>query len=529
MKNLYPLLLGALIIFTNSSSLLAQNEYDQDKDRLQEIGKPLPDNVTANCNRLLFKLACSDEVQGVDGAQNLSVQQYSIVRAPARRSNSLEEVEFKKKSSGNGLDCYPMMNPAAADEEEAIWKSISNNGVQQTSRSNDQRVSANESVSTSSSSSYATRSSVPNSNQRQAISNTITSEEVQRDNTIRALFSPTLDNFRYALLACPAATRFLINEEKNFSCIQSRESSSSDENKNKSENRKILTHLKALIAAQHSLAIAESIPELNEFALFQADPLSAERLKNILEFLTNSNGFRNEQNININGITTEVASFDRNLNQESAPKRQRRDEFSPNTSFFNRPLSLPPTPEVSKAIQAIPILRALIEGRNPLTGILLPEESCYQSAKILRALLVGVEALEEKVKNLSSQSPSIAMNFVAPEGEPSGVPYIFQALPSAASCSSSSSATAQMEQPANPIQIINTAGGEAGQGEKKLLLAAAGKPWTPQENERLIIGFDSGISIENLARNHQRTAVAIESRLIRLGKLAPRTERFGKK
>ncbi|HLB33741.1 MAG TPA: hypothetical protein VJK54_05850, partial [Chthoniobacterales bacterium] len=112
MKNLYPLLLGALITATNSSSLLAQNEYDQDKDRLQEIGKPLTDNVTANCNRLLFKLACSDEVQGVDGAQNLSVQQYSIVRAPERRSNSLEEVEFKKKSSGNSFDCYVMMDPA---------------------------------------------------------------------------------------------------------------------------------------------------------------------------------------------------------------------------------------------------------------------------------------------------------------------------------------------------------------------------------------------------------------------------------
>ncbi|HLB33130.1 MAG TPA: hypothetical protein VJK54_02730 [Chthoniobacterales bacterium] len=50
-------------------------------------------------NRLLSKLACSDEVQGVDGAQNLSVQTSSMVRAPERRSNSLEEVEFRKKSN----------------------------------------------------------------------------------------------------------------------------------------------------------------------------------------------------------------------------------------------------------------------------------------------------------------------------------------------------------------------------------------------------------------------------------------------
>ncbi len=37
----------------------------------------------------------------------------------------------------------------------------------------------------------------------------------------------------------------------------------------------------------------------------------------------------------------------------------------------------------------------LVAGKHPLTGEALPEESCYQSAKVLRALFAGIEALEK--------------------------------------------------------------------------------------------------------------------------------------
>ncbi|HLB33467.1 MAG TPA: hypothetical protein VJK54_04460, partial [Chthoniobacterales bacterium] len=50
-------------------------------------------------DRLLSKLAYADEVQDAHGAQNLSGQTYSMVRAPEQRSNSLVEVEFRKKSN----------------------------------------------------------------------------------------------------------------------------------------------------------------------------------------------------------------------------------------------------------------------------------------------------------------------------------------------------------------------------------------------------------------------------------------------
>ena len=45
--------------------------------------------------------------------------------------------------------------------------------------------------------------------------------------------------------------------------------------------------------------------------------------------------------------------------------------------------------------ESLSILRALAEGKDPLTGEELPDESCYQSAKVLRALLAGIEALEK--------------------------------------------------------------------------------------------------------------------------------------
>jgi hypothetical protein len=56
--------------------------------------------------------------------------------------------------------------------------------------------------------------------------------------------------------------------------------------------------------------------------------------------------------------------------------------------------------------EAIAILRMLADGKHPLTGEALPEESCYQSAKVLRALLAGIEALEKAAKRKSRPLPT---------------------------------------------------------------------------------------------------------------------------
>jgi len=57
---------------------------------------------------------------------------------------------------------------------------------------------------------------------------------------------------------------------------------------------------------------------------------------------------------------------------------------------------------------SLQILRALAEGKHPLTGEALPDESCYQSAKVLRALLAGIEALEKTAGRKNRVLPGAA-------------------------------------------------------------------------------------------------------------------------
>ena len=47
----------------------------------------------------------------------------------------------------------------------------------------------------------------------------------------------------------------------------------------------------------------------------------------------------------------------------------------------------------------------------------------------------------------------------------------------------------------------------------------AGKTWTPDEDERLLAGFDGGTAVEALAAAHERTRAGIEARLVKHGRL----------
>ena len=49
--------------------------------------------------------------------------------------------------------------------------------------------------------------------------------------------------------------------------------------------------------------------------------------------------------------------------------------------------------------------------------------------------------------------------------------------------------------------------------------ANAGKPWEHTEDDQLKAEFDNRLPIKELAQKHQRTLLAIEARLIKLGKL----------
>ena len=47
----------------------------------------------------------------------------------------------------------------------------------------------------------------------------------------------------------------------------------------------------------------------------------------------------------------------------------------------------------------------------------------------------------------------------------------------------------------------------------------AGKPWSQEEDARLLAGFDGGVGVDQLAAAHERTRAGIEARLVKHGRL----------
>ena len=107
-------------------------------------------------------------------------------------------------------------------------------------------------------------------------------------------------------------------------------------------------------------------------------------------------------------------------------------------------------------IEAIGIVELLANGVNPQTGEVFPMDSPYQNAQSIRALFTALRALERQ---------------------------------------------------------------RTTKKRRELLPPNAGRPWNSDEERRLVSKFDAGTSIEELARLHGRTPVAISSRLVKLGKI----------
>jgi hypothetical protein len=54
--------------------------------------------------------------------------------------------------------------------------------------------------------------------------------------------------------------------------------------------------------------------------------------------------------------------------------------------------------------------------------------------------------------------------------------------------------------------------------------AQAGKPWTPEEDQRLLAAFDQGADLPALTAAHARSKGGIASRLVHLGRIKERAE-----
>jgi len=111
------------------------------------------------------------------------------------------------------------------------------------------------------------------------------------------------------------------------------------------------------------------------------------------------------------------------------------------------------------------ILNALANGVHPATGEKFGADSPYQHPDTVRALFAAMRAVE-------------GSGAAAPEGQ---------------------TATASTR-PAQP---------QSGTWAR----------WSPEEEQRLASAFDSGRTVDELARAHNRSRAAIEARLVRLGKM----------
>ena len=111
------------------------------------------------------------------------------------------------------------------------------------------------------------------------------------------------------------------------------------------------------------------------------------------------------------------------------------------------------------------ILNALASGVHPGTGEQFAADSPYQHPDTVRALFDAVRAIE------GGRAPAPAP------------------------------AAAVERKPAEPPQ------------------SGAGSRWTTEEEQRLAAAFDSGRTVSELAKLHNRTHAGIEARLLKLGKI----------
>jgi hypothetical protein len=107
---------------------------------------------------------------------------------------------------------------------------------------------------------------------------------------------------------------------------------------------------------------------------------------------------------------------------------------------------------------ALPIVRALADGVNPVTGEAYPEHSPYAEPRALRALFSAVDLMQKEVER---------------------------------------------------------------EKRRERLPANFGKPWTEGEDRLLVAEFDGGVHLGEIARKHQRTQSSIRLRLEKLGKIEP--------
>ncbi|MBK6637275.1 MAG: hypothetical protein IPH08_16790 [Rhodocyclaceae bacterium] len=112
-------------------------------------------------------------------------------------------------------------------------------------------------------------------------------------------------------------------------------------------------------------------------------------------------------------------------------------------------------------LEAKKIIDALANGIDPETGEILLSQSTFNSPQVIRALFVAASALERAARR-ADRDNSLPNN--------------------------------------------------------------AGRSWSEEEDKQLLVIFDSGTPVKEIAARHGRTLGAITSRLVRLGRIKDSTE-----
>ena len=112
-------------------------------------------------------------------------------------------------------------------------------------------------------------------------------------------------------------------------------------------------------------------------------------------------------------------------------------------------------------LEAKKIIESLANGIDPETGEILPAQSTFNSPQVIRALFVAGNALEKAAKR-AERDNSLPGN--------------------------------------------------------------AGRSWSDEEDQALLVNFDSGAPVKEIAVKHGRTQGAIAARLVRLGRIKDRAE-----
>lgn len=160
--------------------------------------------------------------------------------------------------------------------------------------------------------------------------------------------------------------------------------------------------------------------------------------------------------------------------------------------------------------RVLSILTSLAQGSDPETGEVLPRESVIQKPDVIRALWHAVTIFRHRVAENDHKNRKRSrgrQRWTVEEGR-----RLAQAFDSGVTIEE---LAATHRRTSNDIQRRLVKLGRIEKGGPN----RGGETWTTEEDNRLTQAFDSGATIKELAVGHERTSGAIQSRLVRLGRI----------